>query len=351
MAKVYTVNRLAERGGVTTMFQIKDVLKSAGWAVSSSSDGSTVYQYADGLTHSGSGAGGLDNNLAWFHIQDPDGRTSWLIQRSSGVIGTEQLGSRWRIKHLRRPNVTTLGTATQIPFHVESTVLAGGGPDSNPTFKVMFGPSGTFATHTIAQDTPDNGNVYPFWNMNVSSGVGRCGTLLGIEPLLQGTYDPANTDPYCVFIGHKPAGADQAFLTHYANWNDQAENSTITTPWNGYITNFSGSFRTYMGMRPAPFTGVGYPNYTTHTTSSWSSADQLTTITIGRYNNWPQDPSGAPTYAGILKNMRWVVHGQTVAGRKWPNTYNLSTTASVVVGHTLGQCITMPWPENIPAEG
>ena len=65
------------------VFLLKERLKTGGWMISGSSDGSTYNSAGDQITLSGSGAGGLSNTNAWFRVRSPDFLREFLIQRST----------------------------------------------------------------------------------------------------------------------------------------------------------------------------------------------------------------------------------------------------------------------------
>ena len=86
MAKVYDVNRTATYGGSTSMFYVKETLKNAGWVVSQSSDGTTFFPGSDGLSTDAPGAGGMNNDLAWYFIVDPDSKRGFVAQEEAIIL-------------------------------------------------------------------------------------------------------------------------------------------------------------------------------------------------------------------------------------------------------------------------
>lgn len=60
----------------------KEDLKTNGWTVGSSSDGTTYNASGDQITSGGSGAGGFNNDSAWVRLVAPDGTREILLQRT-----------------------------------------------------------------------------------------------------------------------------------------------------------------------------------------------------------------------------------------------------------------------------
>lgn len=105
------------------MYQLKELLKTAGWTVQSSSDGTTYNASGDQITSGGSGAGGMANTNAWFRIRSPAGASNpeFTVQRGTG-------NTAWRVK-FSQSNAFTGGSpgATQTPSATNERVDFGGG--------------------------------------------------------------------------------------------------------------------------------------------------------------------------------------------------------------------------------
>lgn len=76
--------------GSQAIFNLKELLKSAGYQVLSSSDGTTYNSTGDQISSGSSGANGMANNRAWFRIRSVDGINEWVFQRDSS-------NTSWRI--------------------------------------------------------------------------------------------------------------------------------------------------------------------------------------------------------------------------------------------------------------
>lgn len=108
------------------IFALKAFLKTAGWTVAASGDATTLFASSDGITVSGSGAGGLNNSGSWFRIQCPDGIHEMTVQRTSAT-------NLYRVKTANFPFTGGSQSATQTPTAVGEVVRLGGGTDASPT--------------------------------------------------------------------------------------------------------------------------------------------------------------------------------------------------------------------------
>jgi len=66
-------------------FRLKQIMVTAGWVVKSSSDGTTFNSTGDQITSANTGAGGMNNNNAWFRIQDPAGGREFTLQKGGAA--------------------------------------------------------------------------------------------------------------------------------------------------------------------------------------------------------------------------------------------------------------------------
>jgi hypothetical protein len=92
-----TIQYLLRQSGITAdqaMFNVKTLLKSVGWTVPRSSDGTTYSATGDILFSAASGTNGFGNSRAWFEIVMPNiaagpyaGRRSFIVQRHTGSGG------------------------------------------------------------------------------------------------------------------------------------------------------------------------------------------------------------------------------------------------------------------------
>lgn len=185
MALVYMASSgIAVTTGADTFYQIKTFLKARGWTVPASSDGLTYNASGDQITSAASGAGGMDNNSAWFRLQDPAGVRERLFQRGTN-------NKNWRDKYSRAskftggsPGATTAPTAAD-QGHVQ-------GADT-PTFVTCLPTDGTYKLYGAA----DNAAPYGFCFLGLSSGLTALNFFLCYDPLAS-LPDASDLDPYVV---------------------------------------------------------------------------------------------------------------------------------------------------------
>jgi len=184
----------ANKGNIM-MYHLKELLKTAGWSVISSSDGTTYNASGDQISSSDSGAGGMDNNNAWFRIQDPGTVREYVFQR-----GTTSQAWKWMYSASDKftggtPNATTVPTAT------DEQGLAKAG-----TSAVTMLPTGAGFAHIAVQNAAHNG-VYAWWLM-----VSQAGTTLPEQTLMccdamDASLSTGDNDP-CVHYGSDDAPVD-----------------------------------------------------------------------------------------------------------------------------------------------
>lgn len=115
-------------------YLIKETLKSAGWTAKSSGDGLATYDSsADCLTHSGTGAGGTDNPLAWIRLQASGSTRQLAIQVVTTTVDTTTNASQFEISYART-GTFALGSpsATQRPMSGDEQYLIGSGSAAAP---------------------------------------------------------------------------------------------------------------------------------------------------------------------------------------------------------------------------
>ncbi len=138
MTWTFTVNQSPATGS-EAIFLLKARLKTNGWTVPASSDGTTYNSSGDQITVAGSGAGGMANNSAWFRIQAPDGIRELTFQRGSGG------NTSWRMKYSASAKFTGGSpSATQTPQATDQQPIMGAGTDASPTFAGLFGVDASY---------------------------------------------------------------------------------------------------------------------------------------------------------------------------------------------------------------
>lgn len=177
------------------VFQIKELLKAAGWTVPESSDGTTYNAAGDQITSSGAGAGGLNNSLAWFRLQSANGAVEYTVQRGAGA------STDWRVKLARAPFNAGAPGVTQTPTTTNpdnEQVVIGGGTDAAPTTGTLFSSIAGNLVKGAADDASPG-----FFFVAIPAGGGSPNGAWVLEPLLGAS--PMEVFPYA---SYSPGGSN-----------------------------------------------------------------------------------------------------------------------------------------------
>jgi hypothetical protein len=206
MALSFLVNQVPATGS-SAVFLLKEHLKSVGWTVPRSSDGTTYNSSGDQITQAGAGANGMANIRAWFVIKQPviavtvqgePGARELCFQRSAtaGATGDDD----WRFKYARSTTFT-LGApaATVTPSASDEVVLLGAGTDAAPTFTTVFEANGTYRMHGFAHNTAPY--AFAFFAPKASGATGNP-TAIMMDVMVEGSYPGlpgGDADPYIFY--------------------------------------------------------------------------------------------------------------------------------------------------------
>lgn len=342
MAKITDVNGVPSTGAAS-IYKLKTTLKAAGWTVPKSSDGSTYNSSGDQITHAGIGAGGMENNKAWFVIESPNGEHQWCFQRDSSD------NKKWRVKVSSLDGFTG-GTPDvfEVPSATDEQIMFGGGTDSSPTFGTLFTTDGGYRFNVIAQDAAVGTGVpiYGFWAFAVQVGVGIIEMMIAQEPmdidtipeLSSGTRAaPVIGDPDpCIYVCNYTGTSDERatkITTTLGQW------ASTTSPWKqwhrmnygdeAWVINHACAYKTAASAEIlAP-----YGTSTTGMASNpYNGADDCLPICTGRPSLLGASV-GRKGFCNFLK-MRTI-------NKNFPDTINITTDAYVYVGDLL-----VPWEDD-----
>lgn len=187
MAKVFSVGS-SLTGGPAIIFNLKTQLKLGGWTVTRSSDGTTFNSSGDQITTAVTGAGGMDNNNAWFVIRQPAavGGAQRMLMFMRGNSGADY----WTIQYSRN-GVFTGGSATVPATATDSQYIHG--------VDVVGGASFYNAIATRVSFMYDNASPYGWWVIAHNSGTTTFNSLLMMDPLTSGSSNALDDDTY-VFV-------------------------------------------------------------------------------------------------------------------------------------------------------
>ena len=343
MAKITDVNN-GSINGAQAMYRFKEVLKSAGWVVTQSSDGTTYNAAGDQISSEAAGAGGMANNSAWYEITDSKGGREFSVQRGT-------TNEAWRIKYsaLDKFSGGTPG-ATQVGAAGDEELLHGTGTDASPTFATLFGSSGTFVWHVIAQSVevgPAGNEAFPFWAFGTASGSGEIRTTIFCEAMDPSSYPPlvgtraapttGDPDPVVLEVAYDVSGGGLMLLSQGGTngWSDT--NASNRKKYWYQMNGTNGGTQAFVQAHGGGTVfGDNSPAVTFSrnlATNPYDGSDQLMQFWIGRAGG------GYATQLG-LKGLPMYLRSRTISGRAYPDTVNLATDAYVYV-----EDILVPWED------
>jgi hypothetical protein len=194
MAYSYTTNQTPATCAVA-IYNLKTLLKSVGWTIPRSSDGTSYNASADQISSGASGANGMDNAKAWFVITDPANTRQFCFQRQTSVgVNTSYL---WRVKYSKGAGFTGGSpAATVTPSATDEQILLGSGTDASPGFAAFFGTTADAGLrHNLVADSANGYGFASFAWVN-TSGIPTHGLIF--DPMI--APPTADTDPYAIYI-------------------------------------------------------------------------------------------------------------------------------------------------------
>jgi hypothetical protein len=329
MSKISSVNN-SPNTGAEAIYAFKTTLKSAGWTVPRSSDGSTYNSSGDQITSAGTGAGGMENNWAWFVIESPNGEHQWCFQKDQND------NAEWRVKISSLDGFTGGSPdATQTPSATDEQIILGSGTDASPTCADLFPTDTNYKFHVIAQNAAVGTGVpmYGFWAF-ATSNSGLPVSLIFQEPTDPDTFpelssgtraSPVTGDPDpCLYVCQYNAAGQQFTITYW---------QSLFTLRMWYRMNYGDEAWHYCDCPYYYGAYIGAPHIGTdgYGSNIYNSSDDGLPIMFGR--EVTDGDAGLKGFSKFLK-MRTI-------NRDYPNTINLATDAMVYAGHIL-----IPWEDN-----
>jgi len=338
MAFTFDVNETPATNALA-MYEFKTLLKGAGWIVPLSSDGITYNGSGDQITGGNTGAGGMNNNNAWFVLKQPAAVDSYqrqiLFFRAANT-------ANWWVQYSTSAGFTG-GGATTPPTATDAQNLLG----TSTTGGQMFNTEGNIRWHVMA----DNASPYTFYAVAYIIGGSNVSTFLMCDRMLAGSFQAADADPYVwMTSGYNSFGNRNVLPTNTgtpANANMVSDTAFVRpdygttqgTPFAWYRYTLSGAafvatpalwYTAFSGgnsYSAAPF-GFG--------TNPWSSNDDLFPVLYGRMSN-AAVPIG---YKGTSFLLQWCGTQRTTG-----DTLTVSTTADRLV---LNGALVVPWNGSTP---
>lgn len=208
MAFLFTSN-LIPGTSAAGFFAFKALLKSVGWTVTASSDGTAFSGNLDVITAGSGGSGGMANTRAWFAIRSPLLVGAFVVQRGA-------TSDAWRITY-SPGGLFADGGATTAPSAVDAVIVRGGGTEAAPTFEAnLLGPTeGAIRLHMGAGDATAGA---PFYLVGVTTGTNTIVSAFVRDVMLTPySYAPDDTDPSVFYFGNKTANILAGDLANYGH--------------------------------------------------------------------------------------------------------------------------------------
>lgn len=190
MVYSFSTNNAAAMTTPQASFILKTLLKSIGWTIPSSSDGTTYNATGDQIISGGSGPGGWANNNAWARFRAPDGYREFTMQR-----GTTNVVWRMKYSYFERFEVGA-PAATVTPGATDERIFLGGGTDAAPTFVGWTGTDSDWRLQCAANNT-DGYGFYMIASDPMTAGSGLGPNIIW-DPLMPGSYPAADVDPMVI---------------------------------------------------------------------------------------------------------------------------------------------------------
>lgn len=315
----FVFNKSTPATGAVAVYEFKELLKTAGWTILSSSDGTTYNDAGDQITTGASGAGGMANNSAWFRIQSPVGAggQQFILQRGTG-------NTAWKLKRSRTSGFTGGSpSATQAPSATDEITILGGGTDASPSFATWFAADGLYRWNVGA----DNAAPYGFWAGSFPTGGGNPAAFFCLDPLF--STSATDADQYWMHVS--VTGQNGCAVTSI-----NSESGTSTS-----FRNLSQIISTSPGSSYAEFPGLIFNLSATQIipngipTNPISVKDEAFPIILAR-----RSAIATPGYKGITTLMRW-----TGVARTTGDTLTLTTTRDRIIYRD----ISVPWDGSVPS--
>lgn len=316
----FTFTKSTPATGAQAIYELKERLKTAGWVVKSSSDGTTYNSTGDQISSGGSGAGGMANNSAWFRIQSPAGAGSieYTFQRGTTNIA-------WRCKRSLTAGFSggTPGT-TQTPSATDQGIMFGAGTDGAPTYVNLFASDNTYRWNVGA----DGAAPYGWWAGGFPTGGGVPTTGMVHEPL--DATESTDGDKYVFMYA---INTNNPWLL--SAMGTPSESATTASIWGTVAAAVpSSTYRTMVAL--------GYVQNSTNATivpnglvtNPISSKDEGFPIPFARHSALV-----GPGWKGISTVMRW-----TGTSRTTGDTLTVSSTRDRIVYRD----VSLPWDGSVP---
>lgn len=236
------------------IFKFKQFMVTVGWKVSASGDGYITYDpFADVITHSSTGVGGLANQKSWFVLEHKTNGRAFLFQRGDA-------DNKFKLKYSVTSFNDSSGASSDItpkPLDGKEIILAGAGTDVAPSFEQIFKTQNTnIRCHFLAQVSDSFYGIG--WAMfGNSAGQNSMSFMHAFDPMLSSYAE--DKDPYVIYIDKSTnIGSISAFNTPdakiWAYYRKDYTTDELATTIQGFEPSANG-FNIVSSLPTSPYTG------------------------------------------------------------------------------------------------
>lgn len=307
--------------GATAMYQLKERLKSAGWTVQASSDGTTHNSSGDQISSGVSGAGGFANNSAWVRLRSPAGAggAEFVIQRGT-------VNANWRLKYSVTAGFSGGSpSATRVPSASDEVLIWGAGTDASPTYATLLGTDSFYRWNVAADDAAP----YGFWAGAFPTGGGVPTGAFVYEPL--SGLEPTDAGKYAIYLSG--SGQNPFFVGQLSNesvaaasntmWSSTPSTAPLSSDWRACPALVLGMYNS-VDIVPS-----GLP------TNPLSSKDEVFPIVYAR-----RAALSPAFYKGVGTLMKWCGTTRTTG-----DTLSVSSSRDRIVYRD----VSLPWDGSVPS--
>jgi len=316
----FTFTKSTPATGAVAWYEFKEQLKSSGWTVESSSDGTTYNSSGDQISSGSSGANGFANTNAWVRLRSPVGAggAEFVIQRGTG-------NTVWRLKYSMTAGFTGGSPgATQVPSATDEVLLWGTGTDASPSFGTLMTTDNTYRWNVGA----DGAAPYGFWAGAFPNGGGNPTTGFVYDPLTATEATDGHT--YAIYVsGSSPFASSGALST-------ESFGATSNYLWSSVpkVSPTGSDWTFFSAMCLFVQTGAQLVIPTNTPVNPITSNDQMFPIVLAR-----RSALATPGYKGATTIMRWQSPDRTTG-----DTLTVSSTRDRIIYRN----VSLPWDGSVP---
>jgi hypothetical protein len=232
MAYTFSSNNLPADGGIS-FFQLRAALLAAGWTSVRDSDGGTYSSSGTQITHSGAGAGGFGNALAWFELNAP---AVGGIVRALCIQRTGAATTTFRVKTASSPFSGGTPSLVEVPSSADEVVQIGSGNDSIPIGLDWWVAVGGWRWHIACGGAAEFYSFYAvaITTASTSTWVGCC-----LDVMAANSFEPTDPDPAIWYWSS--AAATAAVFLQSQNTSLTSSNPNRARGWLGVLTSIANN--------------------------------------------------------------------------------------------------------------